>query len=38
VNFNLGRLGPALIAAVLLVACASSRVHQQGLDAFDKGQ
>jgi len=38
VNLNLGRLGVALAAAVLLVSCASSRVHQQGLDAIEQGQ
>ena len=37
-NLNLGRIGVALAAAVLLVSCASSRVHQQGLDEFDQGQ
>jgi len=38
VNLNLGRIGVALAAAMLLVACASSRVHQQGLDAIEQGQ
>ncbi len=37
-KFHRTRVGVALAAAVLLVSCASSRVHQQGLDAFDQGQ
>ncbi|HLQ12085.1 MAG TPA: secretin N-terminal domain-containing protein [Steroidobacteraceae bacterium] len=37
-NFSLSRMGVALAAAVLLASCASSRVHQQGLDDFDQGQ
>jgi general secretion pathway protein D len=38
VNFTLSRLGIALLAAMLVVSCASSRVHQQGLNDFDQGR
>jgi general secretion pathway protein D len=38
VKLTLGRIGVALAAAILLASCASSRVHQQGLDEFDQGQ
>ncbi|MBS0388318.1 MAG: general secretion pathway protein GspD, partial [Proteobacteria bacterium] len=37
-NFNIGRLGVALAGIVLLAACASSRLHQQGLDDIDQGR
>ena len=33
-----GRLFIALISAVLMVACASTKLHQQGLDAFEQGR
>ena len=32
-----GRLIIALISAVLVAACASTQLHQQGLDAFEQG-
>ena len=33
-----GKIGAALAGAMLLVACASSRVHDQGLSDFDQGR
>ena len=33
-----GRLGLALAAAALVTSCASSRVHQAGLDDFEQGR
>ena len=37
-KFTLGRFGVALACSVLLAACASSRLHQQGLDEIDQGR
>ena len=37
-NFSFSRICVALAGAVLLASCASSRLHQQGLDDFDQGQ
>ena len=37
-NFKFRRTLVALAGALLVVSCASSRFHQQGLDAFDQGR
>jgi general secretion pathway protein D len=38
VNSTYARFCATLASAVLLVACASSRLHQQGLDEFEQGR
>jgi len=38
VTMKFSRLGLALVSAVLVVSCASSRLHQQGVEAFDQGR
>ena len=35
---HLSRIGVALVSALLVVSCASSRMHSQGLDEFDQGR
>ena len=35
---TVNRIGAALIGAMLVVSCASSRIHQQGLDDVDQGR
>ena len=35
---HLSRIGIALVSALLVVSCASSRMHSQGLDEFDQGR
>ena len=37
-NLKISRIGAALASAVLVVSCASSRMHSQGLDEFDQGR
>ena len=37
-KFTIGRIGVALASAILVASCASSRLHQQGLDEFDQGR
>ena len=34
---KLGRIGLALAAAVLVVSCATTKLHQEGIDDFDHG-
>ena len=36
-NSTFGRIYVVLIGAILVSSCASSRLHQQGLDEFDQG-
>ena len=37
-NSTFGRICVALAGAILVASCASSRLHQQGLDEFDQGR
>ena len=37
-NANFGRMCTALMGAVLLVACASTKMHKEGVDDFDHGR
>ena len=37
-KLKISRIGAALASAVLVVSCASSRMHSQGLDEFDQGR
>ena len=37
-NLRISRIGVVLLSAMLLMSCASSRLHQQGLDEFDQGR
>ncbi len=37
-NSTIARIGVALVGIFLLASCASSRLHQQGLDEFDQGR
>ena len=37
-NSTFGRICVALVGAVLLVACATAKLHQEGVDDFDHGR
>jgi len=37
VKAKFGRLGVALVAAALVVSCATTKLHQEGIDDFDHG-